>query len=180
MNIIDIIIVVLLAIATIQGFRKGLIHEVTSLAALVFGVYAAFYFSDVTAGFLLEVFNFSGKYLQIFAFILTLVLAIVVISALGKAIEKIIQAVMLGLLNRLAGAVFGLLKGMLILSLLIMLIGYFKMETNIISKERQEKSIFYDDIKGIAPYLLRRFQIEERLKEYNPWKDDEDEPAVVS
>jgi membrane protein required for colicin V production len=72
MNILDIIILILLVIFTIQGFRKGLVAELSSLVALVLGVYIAFYFSDVTADFLREFFGIDNKYLKSIAFVLTL------------------------------------------------------------------------------------------------------------
>ncbi len=57
MNYLDIISALLLAWFAFNGYRKGLIIEVASLAALILGVYAMLYFSDVTASFLIEFFR---------------------------------------------------------------------------------------------------------------------------
>jgi membrane protein required for colicin V production len=175
MNVLDIIILVLLVIFTIQGFRKGLVAELSSLLALILGVYVAFFFSDVTADFLNTFFGIESKYLKLIAFVLTLVLVIVAIVAIGKVIEKIINTLMLGFFNRLTGAVFGIIKGMLILSLIIMLLNYLDIGDSLISKERQRNSRLYEDVESFAPYIFRRFKVEDKLQEYNPWKDDEKE-----
>ncbi|MDP2237986.1 MAG: CvpA family protein [Bacteroidales bacterium] len=173
MNILDIIILILLVIFTIQGFRKGLVAELSSLLALILGVYVAFFFSSVTADFLHEFFGIESKYLKLIAFVLTLVLVIVAVAAIGKVVEKIINTLMLGFFNRLTGAVFGAIKGMLILSLILMLLNYLEIGESLISKERQQNSRLYDEVESFAPYIFRRFKVEENFQEYNPWKDDE-------
>lgn len=172
MSIIDIVIVILLALSAIQGYRKGFIHSITSLLALFLGIYFAFYFSDVTAEFIQEMFKFGGKYLNIIAFVLTLVLVIVVVSAIGKIVEKIMKAILLGFLNSIAGAVFGVLRGVLVLSLLIMLMGYMNVEEKLISKEKQQSTRFYEGVKEFAPYLLKKFNLEKKLQHLDFWNDE--------
>jgi membrane protein required for colicin V production len=98
-------------------------------------------------------------------------------------IEKIISALMLGFFNRLTGAVFGIIKGMLVLSLIIMLLNYLGLDESLISKERQQKSRLYEEVESFAPFIFRRFDVDEKIKEYNPWKDDEkkeEESGVVT
>ena len=111
MQTIDIIIIVLLAISAIHGYSKGFISELASLGALILGVYAAFYFSDVTADFLVTMFDLRSKYLNLIAFVLTLVLVMAIIVSLGKVVDKVVDALFLGFFNRLAGAILGIVKG---------------------------------------------------------------------
>lgn len=174
MNIIDIILVILLVISVFNGYRKGFVHEFTALAALFIGIYAAFHFSDVTAAFINEFLGVGGKYLKIIAFILTVVLVIVLVSIVGKIFEKVLETIMLGLLNSLAGAVFGLVKGILMLSLLIMFLGYLKVEDKLISPEKQKEARFYDDIKSFAPYVFHRFDIDEKINDLEIWEKEEE------
>lgn len=167
MQTIDIIIIVLLALSAINGYSKGLVSELASLGALILGVYAAFYFSDVTADFLVTMFEFQSKYLNIIAFVLTLVLVMAVIVSLGKVVEKLVDVLFLGFFNRIAGALFGVLKGILILSLLIMLLNYIGVADSLISKEKQQNSRFFEDVESFAPYLFQRFEIDETLQDLN-------------
>lgn len=183
MSIIDIVLVVLLALSAIQGYRKGFIHSITSLLALILGIYFAFHFSDVTADFIREMFGLGGKYLNMIAFVLTLVFVVVVVSAIGKLIEKVMETIMLGFLNSIAGAVFGLLKGLLVLSLFIMLLGYLKVEDKLVSQEKQQSARFYEDVKEFAPYLLQKLKLEEKLKHFDFWNDETEpqpEPQKVT
>jgi len=114
MNYIDIIILILLLLAAISGYRKGLVVELASLAALILGIWGAFEFSDITAEFLVENFNWHWKYLNIVSFILTFIVIVILVHVVGSVVNKIVETAMLGFLNRLAGIVFGILKSALV------------------------------------------------------------------
>jgi membrane protein required for colicin V production len=45
-NYLDLVIALPIVLLAIMGFRKGLIKELASLAALVLGIYLAVVFSD--------------------------------------------------------------------------------------------------------------------------------------
>jgi len=180
MNLVDLILIVLLALSVIAGYRDGFVKEFASLAGLIIGIYVALHFSDVTADFIRDFIGVSGKYLKIISFVLTLVLVIVVFSLLGKILESVIETIMLGFLNRIAGAVFGLLKGMLILSLVIMLLNFIKVEDKLISPNKQQGSRFYGDVKDFAPFVFRFFDLDEKMDELTLWeKEDETSPKAV-
>ena len=61
MNYLDIIIIVLVLIFGIGGWRKGIIIEIATLLALILGLYGAFHFSDFTAEQLVQ---HKGKHPQ--------------------------------------------------------------------------------------------------------------------
>jgi len=156
MNIIDIVILIPFAWFAYQGFKKGLIIGVASLAALILGIYAALYFSGIVAGFLTDELNIKTDYLPIISFIVTFIGVVILIHFLGKLLEKLINMVALGFLNKLAGAVFGVLKAAVFLSVLILIINHF--DGKIISEEKRESSFLYDPVSEIAPFLWKKFQ----------------------
>ena len=123
--LLDIIILVPLALFAWNGYRKGLIIEVASLAALVLGLYMAFFFSDFAAEMLNDLFNMDQKYVAVIAFLMTFIVVLFLVLTLGKALEKVVKILLLGFLNKLAGSVFGILKGALLLSILIFIVNYF-------------------------------------------------------
>ncbi|MDA3942239.1 MAG: CvpA family protein [Bacteroidetes bacterium] len=155
MNYIDLIIALFLAWFAYKGYSKGLVIELASLAALVLGIYAALYFSDITADFLVTYLKVGKKYLSLIAFVLTFILVVIGVITVGRVLEKFIDILLLGFLNKLTGAVFGVLKGMLILSLLIMLLNYIGVGSLLDAKTR-ESSLFYETIKGLAPLLYEQ------------------------
>ena len=153
-NLVDILIIVPLLLFAWNGYRKGLIIEVASLAALVLGLYAAFYFSDFAAKILNDNFNINEKYIAIIAFLLTLIVVVFFVITTGKVVQKFVEIIFLGFINKLAGSVFGLLKGALIISLLIFAINYFNFGSFIFKEETKQKSISYEKIESIAPWMF--------------------------
>lgn len=152
-NLLDIILLIPLLLFAWNGYRKGFIVEVASLAALILGLYVAFFFSDFAAEMLNNLFDINQKYVAVFAFLITFIVVIFLVLTVGKIVQKFVDILLLGFLNKLAGAVFGFLKGALLLSILIFVINYFDYGEYIIKKEEREKSIFFEPIESIAPAL---------------------------
>ena len=72
-NLLDIIILVPLLLFAWNGYKKGFIIEVASLAALLIGLYMAFFFSDFAAEMLNDLFDIDQKYVAVFAFLITFI-----------------------------------------------------------------------------------------------------------
>lgn len=152
-NLLDILILVPLLFWAYQGYKKGLIISLASLAALILGLYFAFYFSDYTAGKLTEYFTISEKYLAIISFIVTFVVVVLAVILVGNILQKFIDILLLGFLNKAAGAVFGVFKGALYLSVLFFLINYFDPGHHLIKEETRSKSLLYGPVESVAPAL---------------------------
>ena len=68
---LDIVIGVAIIWSMFNGFRKGLIIKIASIASLFLGVYAGFHFSSTAANWLNGQFDWSARTLEIGAFVLT-------------------------------------------------------------------------------------------------------------
>lgn len=154
MNYIDIILVILLILAAVSGFKKGLVAELASLAALVLGIWGAFEFSDITADFLTENFHMGSKYLGVISFIVTFIVIVILVQIIGSVVHKLVEAAMLGFLNRLAGMVFGILKSALILSVLLVILDRIDQDVNILPPSKKENSKLYKPIRNFAPAIF--------------------------
>lgn len=152
-SFLDIIIIIPLLLFAWQGYKKGFIIEVATLAALVLGLYFAFYFSDYAARLLSEYFTIDEKYMAALSFIVTFIVVVIAVIAVGKVLQKFIDIILLGFLNKAAGAVFGIVKGALILSILLLIISYFDTNQKLIKEEYKENSIFYEPVADFAPQL---------------------------
>ncbi|MCF6171909.1 MAG: CvpA family protein [Bacteroidales bacterium] len=158
---IDIILLIPMLLFAWSGYKKGLIISLASLAALVLGLYFAFFFSDYAANLLTEHFTISKKYLAAISFVVTFVVVILAVTVLGNALHKIIDVLMLGFLNKAAGAVFGILKGALYMSILIFVINYFGVEQSLINKDSRDKSLFYEPVASVAPFIYSWLNLED-------------------
>lgn len=152
-NLLDIIIIIPLLLFAWGGYKKGLIIEIASLAALVIGLYMAFFFSDFAAEMLNDLFDIDPKYVAVIAFLLTFIVVIFLVITAGKIVQKFVDILLLGFFNKLAGAVFGMLKGALILSIVLFVINYFHFGDFIFKEDMRQKSIFYEPVESIAPAL---------------------------
>ena len=169
MNYIDIVLGLLLVFSAISGFRKGLIVELASLAALILGIWGAIEFSYVTSEFLVENFNLQTKYLNIISFVLTFIVIVVLVHIIGGVINKLVESVMLGFINKLAGLAFGILRAALILSIILVVFDKIDEDVEILSREAKAESRLYDPIRHFAPSVFPFIDIwdNENLSEEN-------------
>ena len=157
MSVIDIIIGALILYGVVKGLFKGLFVEVTSLLALLVGVYGAVHFSNYAAEILLNNFDWSVKTTKITAFAATFVAIVLAISLAGKALTKLADFAALGLLNKLLGALFGGTKIALIISVLLLIFSTLNKSIPFVSNDEIKASLLYSPIKSLAPMVLPEF-----------------------
>ena len=88
MNTLDIILLVLLLIAAVAGWRKGIIVQACGIAGLVLGILFAMRFSRTIGGWL----GVGEELSPVLGFVVILVVSILVLALIGylfKAKEKI-------------------------------------------------------------------------------------------
>lgn len=154
MTWIDLIIVVLLGLSMLSGFKNGFVREAASLAALVLGIWGAIKFSGFTAARLYDYFDMSGSYVGVIAFLVTFLIIVVLVHFVGLVADKLIDAVALGFVNKLLGIGFGLLKSVLILSVIFVIMNAVDTRKPFLPKETIEKSMFYNPIADIIPSIF--------------------------
>ncbi|WP_319269653.1 CvpA family protein [uncultured Draconibacterium sp.] len=154
MNYIDIVLGILLILAAINGFSKGLISEVASIAALILGIWGAIKFSYVTTDFLIENFDMHSEHMNIISFVITFVVIVILVHIVGSTVSKLAETVLLGFVNKLAGLVFGVLKSALILSIILVIFDKIDEDVHILSREAKENSRMYEPIRSFAPSIF--------------------------
>ncbi|GAB4248857.1 MAG: hypothetical protein Kow0079_01230 [Vicingaceae bacterium] len=158
MNYFDIIIIVPILWGAYKGFRKGLIIELVSIAALVLGIIGGIKFSDFVAEKLNQYFEISETLLPVISFSLTFIVIVVIVFSGGKLIEKTIKMAALSTVNRIFGAVFGMLKFALVLSALIHLVNKVDKHFSFIKPEMKANSLLYKPVEKVLPTLLPVFE----------------------
>ncbi len=154
MNYIDITLGILLVLAAINGFRKGFVSELASLAALILGIWGAIKFSYITSDFLIENLNFTSEYMGVISFVVTFIGIVILVHIVGNTVNNLLDAVMLGFVNKLAGLVFGILKSALILSIILVVFDKIDEDVHILNDKTKENSRMYEPIRSFAPSLF--------------------------
>ncbi len=111
MNWLDIVLIIVLAIATFLGLKIGIIKAALFLAGVIIGVTLAGHY----CGPLSERLTFisQAKVAEIVAFAIILVVVMVIAGVLAKVLKWATSVMMLSWVNNLGGAVFGLVLGAL-------------------------------------------------------------------
>ena len=103
---IDIIFAILMILACVKGYQKGLIIALFSIVAFIIGLAAALKLSSVVAGWLGANANISVKWLPFLSFTLVFFIVVLLVNWGGKIIEKTFEMALLGWINRLGGIIF--------------------------------------------------------------------------
>jgi membrane protein required for colicin V production len=149
MSYIDLLLAVPLLWGLVRGFMKGFIVSVSSLIALVLGVYGAILFSDRLGLHLQEAHGLEGPFMPAIAFSLVFLAIVVGVYFLGRAVQKVVHMAALGFFNKVAGALFGLLKAMLILSVIILLLEKADEYLQVLPKEEMANSLLYPIVSDV-------------------------------
>ena len=100
---IDIVFYIVVILAIIQGWRKGLILALFSMICGLIGLAAAVKLSAVLATHMKSDLHMTSRWLPVIAFVLVFVMVLLIIRWAGKLLEKLVQLVLLGWLNKLGG-----------------------------------------------------------------------------
>lgn len=174
MNILDIIFLVPLLFALYRGFKKGLVHMIASLLALILGIFGAIQLRPVFAGWLDSLFSIAPEYLQVIAFAVAFVFIVLVVHAVAFLVEKLVKAVALNFLNRLLGMAFGVLVTAFVISMILWPINQINEERELIKPERIEGSLLYNPLSAFAPAVfpyLKNQDWKEMVPEQNQKKN---------
>ncbi len=119
MSWVDIVILIIVVVATLLGLGVGLIKAVLSLAGLVVGItLAGRYYLPLSERL---TFIPQANLAQVLAFVIILIAVMLIAGLLAMLLGGLTSLVMLGWVNRLGGAVFGLVLGAILCGALLAL-----------------------------------------------------------
>lgn len=148
--ILDIVFAIVLLLAFIHGYRKGLIHSIVSLLALVIGIMAAVYLSGLTAIYIDKWFNISSKYLPLISFMLVFIGIYLLFRLLEKLLEGFFKLLKLNFINQLAGAIIW----SVIWTMLFSTILFYGNNAGLLTAELKTESIVYEKVEPFAPKTI--------------------------
>lgn len=101
--VIDILLLILLALALYKGWTKGFIMAIFVFVSYFVALALAFHFSGTVEGYLRTHSSSDSKWFSFLSFILVLIAGIIAVRLVGKIIEKSAELILLGLVNKLLG-----------------------------------------------------------------------------
>ena len=151
MNILDIILIGLLVIGGIRGFKKGIILEVAGLFGLLLAVFGAFQFIDWGVKFIGRFGELNAGLVTVIAFVaifLAIFMAVYLIGWLAKATVHITP---FGIIDSILGMIVGVFKWSFLISLLFYIMLLFDWNPD---HEQFQNSEVMPYVVILAPYFL--------------------------
>jgi membrane protein required for colicin V production len=148
---IDIFFYIIVCLAIIQGWRKGLILALFSMVCGLIGLAAAVKLSAVLATHMKSDLHVTSRFLPVVAFILVFILVLLTVRWAGKLIEKLVKMVLLGWLNKLGGMLLFLILYLSVYSIVL----FYGTKTQVISKQAMADSQTYSLIAPFGPGVIR-------------------------
>ena len=144
-NYIDVIILLPLVYGAYKGFSLGLIVEMSTLFALVLGVFISLRYAVNVEGFLKDFVALPESYAYYIAFAVTFLLVIIVMHLLGKLLTKLIDMVSLGLFNKLF-----VLKATIVVCVVLFIVNALDVRYDFISAKTKGDSLLYKPFVNFA------------------------------
>ena len=151
--LLDIIFAIVVIIAMIRGYQRGLIVGIFSFVALIVGLAAAIKRSTVVAGYIGKTVKISDQWLPLIAFALVFLVVVLLVHLVARIIEKSVQIVMLGWLNRLGGMVFYIALYVTIFSVVLFYMEHMKL----IRPATINQSLTYPFVQPWGPRAINSF-----------------------
>lgn len=118
MNFLDVIVIIPVLWGAFKGLKNGLISEVSSIIALILGIWAAINCSDFVAGYLKEYTSISEENQQIVAFAVTFIIVLLLCYLLSRILIKVCKSIKILWLDKLMGIMFGMSKYIIVIAFL--------------------------------------------------------------
>ncbi len=153
--IIDIVFAVLLIMAAIKGYSRGLIVAVFSIIAFIVGLAAALKLSTVTANYLKESVNVNAQWLPVLSFAVVFFIVVLLVRWGANLVEKTFKVAMLGWINRLGGVALYAALYIILLSVFL----FYAQKINLINADTVAASKTYSIIQPFAPKVIDGFGV---------------------
>lgn len=151
--VIDLAFALILILAVVKGYQRGLIVGLFSLVAVIIGLAAALKLSAVVAGYIGKTVKVSEEWLPLLSFAVVFIIVILLIRLGAKAIESVVQVAFLGWVNRLGGIILYVAIYTIVFSVLL----FYAEQMKWIDRDTINKSLTYSYIQPWGPKAINGF-----------------------
>lgn len=151
--LLDIILLVLLILAIIKGYQRGLIVGVFSLVAIIIGLAAAIKLSAVAAGYIGKAVKISDAWLPVISFAVVFIIVVLLIRFGANMLQKTVEIALLGWVNRLGGIMLYVAIYFIVYSVIL----FYAEQVKLIQPETIQNSVSYSYIQPWGPWVINGF-----------------------
>lgn len=157
----DIVIVVVLAIATLKGYSRGFVSELGGAVAVTAALVTPWFYNGAFDPQIERVLKLGPGSAHVIGMFGTGLITYVAILIVARVLGRIAKLPLLGIGNALGGAVVGFVKGAILLWLVLFVALFFPLSPDIREGLHQSR---------LAPYLVTYdAQIDDAILSTIPW-----------
>ncbi len=152
MHSIDIIFLTILGFFAFLGIWRGFFREVLGFVGVVGGIFLGIVrFGPISRVLSQHLPDIPAALWPFLSFFLIFVSFYLLSRFLAAFLSKVFQSIYLGWLNRLLGGVVGAFKGAVLISLILLLVGFLPFQKSL--QQVREKSLLYNSLQRVIPVL---------------------------
>ena len=155
MNTIDLIICIVLAFGAIQGWHKGCIVQVISIAGLFIAVWLGARFGTRVG----DLCGVDPQYATPAGFVVVLLATLCISALAGLIVRKIFRFAGFGIADILLGMALGIVKYLILLSVLFTAFDRINADYSIVGKGILSQSDYYRPVADIAGRVFPRIEL---------------------
>ncbi len=170
MNYIDYIVIAIVLIGFLLGFKDGLIRKIIGIVGLIIAIGLAIQFSEPVGIFIAPVFGNEVYLANIVAGILIFALTMLVFTLIKRIVQPLDRVNKF--VNQILGGAAGAIQIIFFLSAFFIFLNVFRIP----SKEAKDNSLVYYTVSGIIPSTIdfilgTNFKTKMIIKDYIESKD---------
>lgn len=179
MNYLDYIIIIVVCIGFILGFKDGLVRKIIGMIGLIAGILLAFQYSQMLGKYLNNFFNDDEYLSNIISGILIFLVVILISSILKRIIHPVDK--LNKFVNQLIGGLFGTIQIFFLLSGIFIILEIIGFPSQKVKSESLMYSFVYDIIPKSIDYIIgKQSKAADFIKEFIENKDTINTPQADS
>ncbi len=179
MNYLDYIILVIVLIGFLLGFKDGLVRKIIGLVGLIAGIGIAFEFSGTLGKLIMPFFNNDEYLASLIAGIIIFFLVIVITSIVKRIVHPLDKVNKL--INQIMGGIIGIIQIAFFISAFFLFLNIFSFPAN---SDRQNSTLYNPTLNLIPNFIDiiigHRSKATNFLKEYIEKQDSVLTPQIDS
>lgn len=146
----DLVLAVIVVLAIIKGYQRGLIIGIFSFVAVIVGLAAALKLSTIAAGYIGKTINVSDTWLPVISFAAVFIGVVLLVRLGANMLQKTVEWSMLGWVNRLGGILLYVAIFVIVYSVIL----FYAEQLHLIQAETIEKSVACSYISPWGPNVV--------------------------
>lgn len=150
MNAIDLVVYLVLAFALFEGWRRGMVLQLCSLAGLVAGIWLAARYGATVGGWL----QLDASVAAAGGFAAVVVVVVIAVAVLGRLLRRLFRFAGFGLPDIVLGIAVAAAKYLLLLSVAFAAFDSLNAEYALASRTTVEGSRWYRPVRDLSGRML--------------------------